>query len=107
MAFITETRSYVAPRGTVTVNEVVVAAVTVAIVAPKYTISLAIVSLKLVPVIVTLFNGMAGLGDIDVIVGNCAWAVTLVSANTANKDLSMWLLQMCELRVILFIKLGF
>ena len=44
----------VAPVGTVTVKEVAVAAVTVAIVLPKYTILLAAVVLKPVPVMVIL-----------------------------------------------------
>src|SRR5476651_1753064 len=44
---------YVAPAGTVTVKLVVLAAVTVAMVAPKNTILLVVVVLKLVPVMVT------------------------------------------------------
>ena len=42
-----------APDGTVTVKEVVVAAVTVAFVAPKYTALLVVVALNPVPVMVT------------------------------------------------------
>src|SRR5471032_2209511 len=44
---------YVAPAGTVTVRLVVLAAVTVAMVAPKNTMLLVVVALKLVPVMVT------------------------------------------------------
>src|SRR5476651_382201 len=44
---------YVAPAGTVTVKLVALAAVTVAMVAPKNTILLVVVALKLVPVMVT------------------------------------------------------
>src|SRR5471030_1654861 len=44
---------YVAPAGTVTVKLVALAAVTVAMVAPKNTMLLVVVALKLVPVMVT------------------------------------------------------
>ena len=60
---------WVAPTGTVAVSEVAVAAVTVALVAPKYTMLLAGVVLKLVPVIVTDVPGLAGLGETEVIIG--------------------------------------
>ena len=62
---------YVAPTGTVTVNEVVVAAVTLALTAPKYTILFSGIELKLVPEIVTVDPTVPDLGANEVIVG-CA-----------------------------------
>ena len=59
----------VAPVGTVTVNSVVDAAVTVARTAPKYTTSLDVVALKFVPVSVTLEPIAPLVGVNDVIVG--------------------------------------
>ena len=59
----------VAPTGTVTFIDVAVAAVTVAFVAPKYTMLLAGVVLKLVPSMVTDVPGLAGLGETEVTVG--------------------------------------
>jgi len=92
--------------GTVTVSEVVEAAVTGAMVAPKYTMFFDMVSLKLVPVMDTLFNGVPALGDIELMVGTCAWAIVLVSAMAARKDLSIWPLKIREFRVILLIHFG-
>lgn len=59
----------VAPAGTVTVNDVAVAAVTVAFAAPKYTILFAAVVLKLVPVIVTDVPIVPEAGENEVMVG--------------------------------------
>ena len=66
-----------APAGTVTVTLVAVDAVTVAPVAPKNTILLPVVVLKLVPVIVTDVPGAALIGLKDVIVGEAADFVKL------------------------------
>jgi len=55
--FKTVTGSYVAPAGAVTVKLVAEAADTAALVAPNFTILLAAVVLKLVPVIVTVVPG--------------------------------------------------
>jgi hypothetical protein len=60
---------YVAPEGTVTVNEVVVAADTVALTAPKKTILFAGVVLKLVPLMVTADPTAPELGAKELIVG--------------------------------------
>ena len=59
----------VAPTGTVAVRDVVLAADTVAFVAPKYTILFAGVVLKFVPLIVTDVPGLAIDGLTDVTVG--------------------------------------
>ena len=73
--------------GTVTVNCVVVAAVTVAFVAPKKTMLLAGVALKLVPEIVTdvPMGPLAGLKD--VITGTCACVLNAISVETRHKAL--------------------
>jgi hypothetical protein len=59
----------VAPVGTVTVMLVAEAAVTVALVAPKYTMLLPAVVLKRVPVSVTDAPGMADAGLKEVMTG--------------------------------------
>ena len=59
----------VAPIGTVTVNDVADAAETVAFVAPKYTVLLAAVVLKFVPVMVTGVPTAPLVGVKDVMVG--------------------------------------
>ena len=58
-----------APLGTVTVKLVLVALVTIALTAPKYTILLAAVVLKSIPVIVTELPGIpvSGLKDVMVV----------------------------------------
>ena len=73
--------------GTVTVSWVVVAAVTVAFVAPKKTMLLAGVALKLVPEIVTdvPMGPLAGLKD--VITGTCACVLNAISVETIDKTL--------------------
>lgn len=57
------------PKGTATVNEVAVAAVTVALTAPKKTMLLDGVVLKLVPVIVTDVPTGPEAGENELIVG--------------------------------------
>jgi hypothetical protein len=64
----------VAPAGTVTVSEVVVPAVGVALIAPKYTALLAGVALKFVPVMVTVVPIVPEVGVKEVILGACALA---------------------------------
>jgi hypothetical protein len=63
--------------GTVTVKVVAVAAVTVARVAPKNTMLLAAVLLKLVPVRVTVAATLALVGVKEVMVGTCAQELVL------------------------------
>ena len=77
----------VAPVGTVTVKLVVVAAVTVALVAPKNTILLAAVVLKLVPVIVTVAPTAALVGVKEVMVGG--WACIAVVLAKRQKSMAM------------------
>ena len=60
---------YVAPTGTVTVRSVVVAAVTVAWVAPKKTMLLAGEASKLVPVMVTAVPTGPLVGENELMVG--------------------------------------
>lgn len=64
---VTEMGLYVAPTGTVTLSEVEVAADTFAIVAPKNTILLEGVVLKLVPVITTVVPTAPEVGVKEVI----------------------------------------
>ncbi len=66
--------------GTVAVMLVAVAAVTVALVAPKNTMLLAAVVLKLAPVRVTASPGFALMGEKEVIVG---WATKTNGKHTA------------------------
>ena len=63
---------YVAPIGTVTVRSVLVAAVTVAWVAPKKTMLLAGVASKLLPVMVTEVPTGPLVGEKEVMVGGAA-----------------------------------
>src|SRR5471032_380786 len=72
---------YVAPAGTVTVKLVVLAAVTVAMVAPKNTMLLAVVVLKLVPVMVTDVptGPLAGVNDVT----GGAWAIARAAKKKA------------------------
>ena len=67
--FKTVMGSYVAPTGTVTVKLVAVAVVTVAFVAPNFTLLFAAVVLKLVPVMVIVVPGAPLVGEKEVIVG--------------------------------------
>jgi hypothetical protein len=79
--FITTIGALVAPNGTVTVNEVGDAAVTVAFVAPKLTTLLAIVVLKLEPVIVIDAPGVSTYELTFVITGGlCEVTVSVVVA---------------------------
>jgi len=71
---VTERGWYIAPAGTVTAREVVVAAVTVAFTAPTYTILLPAIGLKLVPVTVTVVPTGPLPGENEVMVGTCAVA---------------------------------
>jgi hypothetical protein len=77
--------------GTVAVNEVVVAAVTVAFVAPKNTMLLAGVLLKLVPVMVaTVTPDIPTIGFTDVIVG-CANTLA-AQKNKANVNSAFFMI---------------
>jgi hypothetical protein len=66
---ISDTGAKVAPTGAVTVTDVADAAVTSALVAPKCTMLLLAVVLKLVPVIVTVVPVSPVFGLTDVILG--------------------------------------
>ena len=66
----------VAPVGTVTVKLVVLATVTVALVAPKNTILLAAEILKLVPVMVIVVPAAPLIGVKELIVG---WAIVVIA----------------------------
>jgi len=72
--------------GTVTVSDVVVAAVTVALAPPNQTLSFAAVLLKLVPFIVTALPVLALSGFTLVTVGNCPFAICIV----LNKMTMLW-----------------
>jgi hypothetical protein len=62
---------YVAPAGTFTVIELTEALVTTPLTAPKYTILLAGIGLKLLPVIVTVVPIVPLKGENEVICGFC------------------------------------
>jgi hypothetical protein len=79
----------VAPTGEVTVNEVADADETTALVAPKYTILLAAVVLKFVPVMVTVVPGLAILGLTDVMAGGCSMVNALVAVTAQPVDVSV------------------
>ena len=61
--------SKVACKGTVTTIEVVVALITTAFTAPKYTVLLAAIALKLAPLIVTVVPTAPADGENEVIIG--------------------------------------
>jgi len=87
----------VAPEGTVTVILVAVAAVTVALVAPKNTMLLAAVVLKPVPVRVTVAATLALVGVKEVMVGTCAQDLVLILSPTKIKIKS----KICFIKVLL------
>lgn len=84
--FSTVMGAKVAPVGTVTLKLVAVAAVTVALVAPKKTTLLTAVVLKLVPVMVTVAPTAALVGVKEVMVG---WAVNVVVLVNATRHSSI------------------
>lgn len=72
---VTVIGAYVVPVGTATVREVIDAAVTADVTAPKYTMLLAAIALKFVPVIMTDVPTGPEIGLKELIVGTWARAV--------------------------------